>query len=441
MCDTVRPQNSHHKIWVTDIPIPLGADCMKKKSTIHVWLLLLLGLGGLAGVGWYAHASSPPVSQLMPVLGDAYGPVVDNLDKVIEATRPTEAQPGNNGTAVAGSNVNDAASSAITGNTESVSAATDSSSQPQVVATTDQSSTHNAPNDGDGGNDAGNQSGDTSKQTSARGVTTNSSAANGADAKNTLTGSTKTGSTKTGSTNPVDVAESDEALGASDNVIASLANRNSTDSGLVSGEQSDNNTPTDNVRAALPSGNTEDGATALTDTSSQETNQASTGQPATQQATQPNTAQNASPEALPETLQDASENNDNNPDSVLATLRETELALLNDYVSDISFTAERWSLNETTRSALSNIFETLFLYSDVNLAMDVHVTDTDDSALNQVISEQRASAILGYLMDRGLASDRIQIKGQGDAAQNDAASAEVTTVSGVTLRQLKGENQ
>ena len=389
---------------------------MKKKSTIHVWLLLLLGLGGLAGVGWYAHASSPPVSQLMPVLGDAYGPVVDNLDKVIKATRQTEPQAGSNSTAVAGGNVADAAAGSSTDtrtatmivSEQPLGAESESDRLSQVVATTDQLSTDSSTSQvsGDAGSNARN------------GVTANAGTVNGIDSGNAAS-----------SANPVD---SDATA-----VVAGDADADSLNPGLRSNGSRSNKVSGENVLTAVSPNGTDDLATRVIDATTYriESDQSEQDQSGSDRAVGIRVITAA-------TASDATENNVDSPDSVLATLRETELALLDEYVDDITFTAERWSLNETTRGALSNIFETLFLYSEVNLAMDVHVTDTDDSALNQVISEQRASAILGYLMDRGLASDRVQIRGQGDTAQkNNLASVEVTTVSGVTLRQLNGENQ
>jgi outer membrane protein OmpA-like peptidoglycan-associated protein len=80
----------------------------------------------------------------------------------------------------------------------------------------------------------------------------------------------------------------------------------------------------------------------------------------------------------------------------------------------IGFATGQTSLNAEGRAIASVILEEMKADSSLTVSVVGHTDDVADDALNMRISERRAQNVADYLIQNGIASDRITVIGKGE---------------------------
>ena len=82
-------------------------------------------------------------------------------------------------------------------------------------------------------------------------------------------------------------------------------------------------------------------------------------------------------------------------------------------MADVLFDTGKYDLRPNTREALARLSGIMVGHPGLKLEVEGHTDSTGSDALNQTLSEQRASTVRGYLVQQGLAADAITSKGFG----------------------------
>ena len=89
-----------------------------------------------------------------------------------------------------------------------------------------------------------------------------------------------------------------------------------------------------------------------------------------------------------------------------------------------AFSSNRSRLKPDVHDALGSIARVLEEYRDTQISIYGHTDDAGEEAYNQKLSERRAQSVARYLIDGGLAANRIVIIGYGEtrpSASNETA--------------------
>ena len=92
--------------------------------------------------------------------------------------------------------------------------------------------------------------------------------------------------------------------------------------------------------------------------------------------------------------------------------------------NDILFDYNSAALRPESRTTLNELAENFRQYPDNEIIVEGHTDSTGSDAYNQKLSEQRASSVADYLIDRGVASSAITVYGYGELrpkSSNDTA--------------------
>ena len=93
---------------------------------------------------------------------------------------------------------------------------------------------------------------------------------------------------------------------------------------------------------------------------------------------------------------------------------------LNEYGKTILFNSGKASFQKQTIPVLEAMTAILKEYPTANFSLEGH-TDSDGSeALNQKLSEERAAAVKNFLVENGIAADRLSSKGFGESMPVDS---------------------
>ncbi|MDQ6997607.1 MAG: OmpA family protein [Mariprofundus sp.] len=90
--------------------------------------------------------------------------------------------------------------------------------------------------------------------------------------------------------------------------------------------------------------------------------------------------------------------------------------------SEISFASNSAKLTPSFHNTLDKVADILSRYPRTSINITGHTDSRGSAQYNQQLSEQRAQAVKWYLMDRGMASNRIGVEGRGESqprASND----------------------
>ncbi|NRS88597.1 outer membrane protein OmpA-like peptidoglycan-associated protein [Flavobacterium sp. 7E] len=87
---------------------------------------------------------------------------------------------------------------------------------------------------------------------------------------------------------------------------------------------------------------------------------------------------------------------------------------LNDYGKTILFDSGKASFKEQTFAVLQSITDILKEYPNSNFMIEGHTDSDGSNALNQTLSENRASAVRNYLVEKGINTDRLKSTGFGE---------------------------
>jgi outer membrane protein OmpA-like peptidoglycan-associated protein len=94
-------------------------------------------------------------------------------------------------------------------------------------------------------------------------------------------------------------------------------------------------------------------------------------------------------------------------------------------MADVLFDTGKYDLRPPTREALARLSGVVLAHKGLKLEVEGHTDSTGSDALNQTLSEQRAGAVRGYLVQQGLGADSITAMGLGKTmpiADNDTAA-------------------
>ncbi|MBT8292625.1 MAG: OmpA family protein [Eudoraea sp.] len=102
---------------------------------------------------------------------------------------------------------------------------------------------------------------------------------------------------------------------------------------------------------------------------------------------------------------------------------------LNDYAKTILFDTGKATIKERSEEVLKNIVAILEEYSYARFSIDGHTDSVGSASLNQKLSEERAYSVMNYLIENGIASNRLEATGYGEdrpLADNGTASGRKT---------------
>lgn len=93
---------------------------------------------------------------------------------------------------------------------------------------------------------------------------------------------------------------------------------------------------------------------------------------------------------------------------------------LNDYAKTILFDTAKDSFQKQTYPVLEAITSILKEYPNSNFTIEGHTDSDGKDAANQTLSDNRANAVKGYLVEHGIASSRLTSKGFGETMPIDS---------------------
>lgn len=101
-----------------------------------------------------------------------------------------------------------------------------------------------------------------------------------------------------------------------------------------------------------------------------------------------------------------------------------ERRLLVHFNSDVLFATDSSDLNSQARITLQEAAKVITEFDKTAVVVQGHTDSTGSEAHNQALSERRADAVVGYLIDRGIDPARIRALGYGEmhpVASNDTS--------------------
>jgi outer membrane protein OmpA-like peptidoglycan-associated protein len=94
-------------------------------------------------------------------------------------------------------------------------------------------------------------------------------------------------------------------------------------------------------------------------------------------------------------------------------------------MSDVLFDTGQYTLKPGAREKLAKVAGILLAYPGLNIEVGGYTDNVGGDAMNQTLSENRAGAVRGYLVEQGVSADSVSAKGFGNTlpvASNDDAS-------------------
>jgi outer membrane protein OmpA-like peptidoglycan-associated protein len=100
--------------------------------------------------------------------------------------------------------------------------------------------------------------------------------------------------------------------------------------------------------------------------------------------------------------------------NIILETRETARGLIVN-VSDVLFDTGQHTLKPGAREKLATVAGILLAYPDLSLEVDGHTDNVGDADYNQGLSERRAEAVRGYLVQQGIPTTAIAAFGFGES--------------------------
>ena len=95
-------------------------------------------------------------------------------------------------------------------------------------------------------------------------------------------------------------------------------------------------------------------------------------------------------------------------------ITEEQIKKLNEYAKTILFNSGKSTFKEQTYPVLQNIASILKEYPTARFIVEGHTDSDGSNALNQTLSENRAAAVVGYLIENGIERSRLNSAGFGE---------------------------
>src|SRR5690606_19068196 len=93
---------------------------------------------------------------------------------------------------------------------------------------------------------------------------------------------------------------------------------------------------------------------------------------------------------------------------------EEVIKKLNDYARTILFNSGKATFKDETLPVLSNMLAIFKEYPQARFSIEGHTDSDGSNALNQTLSENRAAAVKNFLIENGIAADRLMSTGYGE---------------------------
>jgi outer membrane protein OmpA-like peptidoglycan-associated protein len=97
---------------------------------------------------------------------------------------------------------------------------------------------------------------------------------------------------------------------------------------------------------------------------------------------------------------------------------------LGDYAKTILFNTGKSSFQKQTLPILKSIAAILVQYPTAKFSLEGHTDSTGNDVINQSLSENRANAVKNYLVENGIAADRLSTAGFGAKKPIDSNATE-----------------
>jgi len=101
------------------------------------------------------------------------------------------------------------------------------------------------------------------------------------------------------------------------------------------------------------------------------------------------------------------------PRPEVPTMEEQEQ--LNAYARTILFELNKSDIKEQSEETLQDIIDILKKYPDAEFSIDGHTDSQGSEAYNQKLSNERANSVLRYLVNGGIATERLSAEGFGES--------------------------
>lgn len=89
------------------------------------------------------------------------------------------------------------------------------------------------------------------------------------------------------------------------------------------------------------------------------------------------------------------------------------------------FEAGKADLNDDAKFVLHDLVKILNKQPQLRLKIEGHTSDEGDAAFNQKLSDNRAKAVVDFLISKGIAADRLEYEGKGSSEPLDPNNREV----------------
>ncbi|MCH4551260.1 DUF5723 family protein [Aestuariibaculum lutulentum] len=93
---------------------------------------------------------------------------------------------------------------------------------------------------------------------------------------------------------------------------------------------------------------------------------------------------------------------------------------LNNYAKTILFETGKTTIKSASESVLNDIIAILNEYPNAKFSIEGHTDSVGSEANNMKLSEGRASSVMNYLIEKGIASGRLSVKGFGESMPKDS---------------------
>ncbi|UOK43300.1 MULTISPECIES: OmpA family protein [Flavobacterium] len=101
-------------------------------------------------------------------------------------------------------------------------------------------------------------------------------------------------------------------------------------------------------------------------------------------------------------------------------LSEAVMKSLNDYAKTILFVTNKATFQQRSYAVLKNITAILKEYPEAKFSIEGHTDSDGNDKYNLKLSEDRAAAVKNYLIENGIAADRLSSKGFGESKPIDS---------------------
>jgi len=109
--------------------------------------------------------------------------------------------------------------------------------------------------------------------------------------------------------------------------------------------------------------------------------------------------------------------------------QEIRIKLIRDFariftLENVYFDVNKWDIKPECTPAIDNLYNSLMLNPRMHIEIAGHTDSDGDAQANLILSQNRADAVMNYLLKMGLDPKRVQAKGYGEykpIAPNDSA--------------------